>query len=72
MLPLFNRAKEVNTFFAAHTMLNAVAHSCAGFGLAVVLQHYLKGNAFLPVYVGWGLVLVSVVMHVYPLVIQKK
>ena len=53
--------EKVVTYFAQHVILNAFAHTAAGFGLAIVLQHYLKGNAFLPVYVGWLLIAVCAV-----------
>lgn len=50
-------------YFAAHPTLNASAHFAGGFGLALLLQHYLKGNAILPMWLGWALVLFSAVVH---------
>lgn len=52
-------------YFSKHPMLNSIAHSCGGFGLAIILQEYLKGNAFLPLGFGWILVLISVVIHIH-------
>lgn len=59
----FNFYDKAIVYFAAHPTLNALAHSAAGFGLALVLQHYLKGNAFLPVSIGWALIIFSVIIH---------
>jgi hypothetical protein len=51
-------------YFSRHPILNSLAHSAGGFGLALVLQQYLAGNAFLSPVTGWVLIAVSVVMHV--------
>lgn len=51
-------------YFAKHPTLNAMAHVAAGFGLAVVLQAYIKGNAFVDVWVGWALIIFSFIIHV--------
>lgn len=58
-------------YFSRHPMLNSIAHTAAGFGLALVLQHYIAGNAFLPVIVGWVLIGVSVAMHIMSFVSNK-
>lgn len=50
-------------YFSSHVMLNSIVHSAGGFGLAVVLQDYLRGNVFISPYVGWALIVVSVIMH---------
>lgn len=52
------------TYFSEHVMLNSFAHTAGGFGLALLLQHYIKGDAFLPPLVGWVLVAISVVIHI--------
>jgi hypothetical protein len=46
-------------------MANALAHSAGGFGLALVLQTYLMPDcdAFAPVWVGWVLIVFSVLVH---------
>jgi len=51
-------------YFSAHPACNAIAHAAAGFGLAVLLQHYLVGMTFVNFWVGWALVGLGVVMHV--------
>jgi hypothetical protein len=51
-------------YFAANPIWNALAHSAGGFGLALVLQHYIKGAAFLPPWIGWALIVFSAVIHV--------
>ena len=48
-----------------HIILNNVHHAAGAFGLAIVLQHYLAGNPFLPVAVGWVLLGFTVAMHLY-------
>jgi len=48
-----------------HIYLNNTHHAAVGFGLAIVLQHYLAGGEFLPVGVGWALIAFSVAMHAY-------
>lgn len=58
---IYNRS---NSYFSKHPMLNALAHASAGFGLALVLQHYLKGNAFLSPYIGWALIIISALIHI--------
>ena len=51
-------------YFSQHAFLNSIAHSAGGFGLAVVLQHYLKGDVFISPYLGWLLIAASVVIHI--------
>lgn len=51
-------------YMSHHIMLSSAAHAAGGFGLAVLLQHYLKGRAFVPVWVGWILVVFSCGVHV--------
>ncbi len=46
-----------------HIILTSAQHVAAGFGLALVLQHYIAGNAFLPVIVGWLLLAFSGAIH---------
>lgn len=54
---------KATIYFALHPNLNATAHFAAGFGLAILLQHYINGHALLPAVVGWILVLFSAVVH---------
>jgi hypothetical protein len=50
-------------YFSNHVMLNSIAHFAAGFGLALLLQHYIKKHAFLPPIIGWILVGLSAIIH---------
>jgi hypothetical protein len=46
-----------------HIMLTNASHLALGFGLALVLQHYMVGNAFLPVAIGWVLIVFGLIAH---------
>jgi hypothetical protein len=52
-----------------HIVLMNIAHAVGGFGLALLLQYYLSGNAFLPVLVGWILVAFTLIVHMYALIL---
>lgn len=54
-------------FACQHIFLNNVHHAMGGFGLALVLQHYLASDPFLPVVVGWILIGFTAIMHIYTL-----
>jgi len=58
---MFQTAME---FWRNHIILANASHGAGGFGIALVLQRYLRGNPFLPVLVGWILIGFSVAMHV--------
>ena len=62
MFPIFDKSIQ---FFAQHVMLNSIAHTAGGFGLAIVLQHYMQGNSFVNPLVGWALIIFSVAIHLY-------
>jgi len=47
-----------------HIILTSTNHFAGGFGIALLLQHYLTGDAFLPVIVGWILVGYLVIVHI--------
>ena len=51
------------SFDRHHVMLNNASHLALGFGLALVLQHYISGNAFLPVIIGWVLIAFGLLVH---------
>jgi hypothetical protein len=51
------------TYASSHVIFSNSAHAAGGFGLALLLQHYLRGDAFLPPIVGWLLVAFSAVFH---------
>lgn len=57
--------KQAFEFNRRHILLTNTSHVALGFGLAVLLQHYIAGNVFLPVVVGWILVAFSLIVHVY-------
>lgn len=58
---------RLTDYFSAHIILANAIHFAGGFGLAIILQHYLKGKEFLPVQVGWILVAISVAVHLMAL-----
>lgn len=51
-------------YMSQHIILSSATHVAAGFGIAVLLQHYLKGRAFVSAWVGWILVIFSVGVHI--------
>ena len=52
-------------FWSQHIILANLSHAALGFGLAVVLQRYLRGNSFVPVIVGWLLLAFALATHLY-------
>lgn len=60
--------KKGMVYFSEHAILNSVAHFAAGFGLALLLQQLLVGNAFLPSVVAWLLIGIAVVIHIVAVV----
>ena len=54
-------------FWSQHIILSNLSHAAGGFGLAIVLQRYLRGEPFLPVLVGWILLAFTLVTHLYAL-----
>lgn len=52
-------------FDRQHVILNNLSHAAGGFGLAVVLQQYIAGNAFLSPAIGWALLAFTAAIHVY-------
>ena len=52
-------------FWSQHIILSNLSHAAGGFGLAIVLQRYLRGEPFLPVLVGWILLAFMLVTHLY-------
>jgi hypothetical protein len=59
---MFDAAIE---FWSRNIILANLSHFAGGFGLALVLQHYIRGNTFLPVVVGWLLLGFVLVAHIY-------
>jgi len=51
-----------------HILLTSVQHGLGGFGLAVILQVYLQGQSFAPLWLGWVFVAFSVMVNAYDLI----
>lgn len=60
---MFIFAKRVMEFARRHVVTTAAAHGAGGFGLALLLQYYLGGSAFAPVWIGWALLACAVAWH---------
>ena len=58
-------AKRVMEFASRHVVLSNAAHAVGGFGFALLLQYYLTGSAFVPVWVGWALLACAVAWHLW-------
>lgn len=58
---MFDREKK---FAKKHIILTSTNHLAGGFGIALLLQQYVAGNAFLPPIVGWVLVGYMVLVHI--------
>ena len=59
-------------YFSKHVILSSVSHAAGGFGAALLLQHYLVGNAFLPVVVGWVALGFAAVIHLFAYLNNKN
>jgi len=57
--------KRVMQFAGKHVVLSNAAHAAGGFGLALLLQYYLGGGAFAPVWIGWFLIACAVAWHLW-------
>ncbi|HEX2978484.1 MAG TPA: hypothetical protein VHO47_05175 [Candidatus Babeliales bacterium] len=58
--------KKAVNYFSHHVMLGHTVHFAGGFGLALLLQYYVQGSAFLPPVVGWVLLAISLAAHILP------
>ncbi len=56
--------KPIN-YWSKHVMLSSLSHAVGGFGAAILLQHYLVGNAFLPAIVGWIALGFTLITHFF-------
>ena len=52
-------------FWRENIILANALHASAGFGLALILQSYFRGQPFLPVMVGWLLLGLAAILHIY-------
>lgn len=59
-------------YFSHHVTANSMAHFLAGFGIAVLLQYYMRGDSLIPVLVAWIFVLISVAIHLLSILKLKK
>ena len=62
---MFLFAKRVMEVASKHVILSNAAHAAGGFGFALLLQYYITGSAFAPVWIGWLLVACAVVDHLW-------
>ncbi len=46
-----------------HIIFSNFAHGIGGFGLALLLQDYFQGHAFISIYWGWFFIAVSALEH---------
>ena len=51
-------------YFSRHPILNSAADSAGGFGLALLLQQVIKGDAFISPMISLVLIAFSVVVHI--------
>ncbi len=59
---MLDKAKD---WAARHVILTSLHHFAAGVGIALLLEHYITGNAFAPMAIGVGLVSFSLAVHIY-------
>jgi len=62
---MFAFSKRVMEFASKHVVSSNAAHGAGGFGLALLLQYYLTGSAFAPVWIGWVLLACAGAWHVW-------
>ncbi len=55
--------KQAISFWSKHIILANLAHAAGGGGFVIVLQHYIVGNVFVPVAIGWLLLGFYFVLH---------
>ncbi len=60
---MFIFVKRGMEFDRNHIILSNASHAAGGFGLAILLQHYLVGNEFAPMWVAVVLVAFSIAAH---------
>ncbi len=54
-------------FARENVVLTSVQNALGGFGVALLVQWYVQGAAFAPMWLGWVFVAFSVAIHVYEL-----
>lgn len=59
---MLQKAKD---WASRHILLTSLHHFAAGFGIALLLEHYITGSAFAPATVGIAMVAFSAVVHLY-------
>jgi hypothetical protein len=61
---MFRYIQKAKYYFSQHVILGNIAHVLGGFGLAMLLQNYIQGNAFLPAWMAWIMMIIAVAIHV--------
>lgn len=59
-------------FARKHIIFTSTNHFAGGFGLALILQQYIMGDAFLPVFIGLILLGYFVIVHIIEFTSNKK
>ena len=62
---MFVFAKRAMQFDSQHVILSNATHAAGGFSLALLLQCYLTGGAFAPVWIGWFLLVCAIAEHLW-------
>jgi len=47
-----------------HIIMSNSAHVALGFGIAVLLQEYISGNAFISVWIAYILIVLGLIEHI--------
>ena len=61
MLYFINQLIEYSSH---HVILMNSAHFVLGFGIAVLVQQYVKGDSVVPMWIGWAGVLFGLIAHI--------
>jgi len=69
---MFIYVKRGIQFDRKHVILNNASHAAGGFGLALLLQEYFVGGAFLSLSLAWILVIFSAAIHLYSFTKHSK
>lgn len=57
--------ERISQFWSQNIILANFSHMALGFGLAVVLQRYARGQSLVPVFIGWLLLAFGLGAHIY-------
>lgn len=59
-------------FARKHIILTSTNHFAGGFGVALLLQQYISGDAFLPALIGWILIGYFAMVHILEFISKDK